>query len=422
MTYYIDSRDGSSLNSGLNEGEALSDYRQIKKIEPGDIVLFRRGSVFRRGIFSPDGAPGKPILYGAYGEGEKPVFSGSVNVSDPKLWMEREPNIWQYTGTLGSEVCNVVFNGGESCGLLAWHYEDLKKQGYWYDSAIGSCEGNAIPLAGPQGFFLYSKGNPGTVYHEVEAAVYGDRLLASGRRHVIFDGLVFRNSGVHGYADQFCEDVTVRNCEFRFIGGGVWNREQHIRFGNAFEMWEDARDCCFEHNICDNIYDSCVTHQGSANCQPPKRVYFRNNLFRNYGMAAYEARDRIGIEVYFEDNTCIGAGEGFAMQDETPPRRSEIWPQPMGHHLFLWRIEGTTDDGCIFVRGNNFDSPPYGAAVYSICSPAAEAQFTMDKNTYRVKAGSLLTRWGGKNYKGEEFASYQEESRQDGNSEFISCD
>ena len=55
---------------------------------------------------------------------------------------------------------------------------------------------------------------------------------------------------VHGYADQFCEDVTVRNCEFRFIGGGVWNREQHIRFGNAFEMWEDARDCCFEHNIC----------------------------------------------------------------------------------------------------------------------------------------------------------------------------
>lgn len=161
MTYYIDSRDGSSLNSGLNEGEALSDYRQIKKIEPGDIVLFRRGSVFRRGIFSPDGAPGKPILYGAYGEGEKPVFYGSVNVSDPKLWMEREPNIWQYTGALGSEVCNVVFNGGENCGLLAWHYEDLKKQGYWYDSAIGSCEGNAIPLAGPQGFFLYSKGNPG---------------------------------------------------------------------------------------------------------------------------------------------------------------------------------------------------------------------------------------------------------------------
>ena len=70
------------------------------------------------------------------------------------------------------------------------------------------------------------------------------------------------------------------------------------------------------------------------------------------------------------------------------------------------------------MRGNNFDSPPYGAAVYSICSPAAEAQFTMDKNTYRVKAGSLLTRWGGKNYKGEEFASYQEESRQDGNSKF----
>ena len=69
----------------------------------------------------------------------------------------------------------------------------------------------------------------------------------------------------------------------------------------------------------------------------------------------------------------------------------------MGHHLFIWRMPHDTEGGSIIVKDNVFGSVPYGAAVYSIVSPEAEAQFIFEGNTYEKKDG-LIVRWGGENY------------------------
>jgi hypothetical protein len=49
-----------------------------REFRGGDTVLCRRGSVFRGVLHTRNGADQAPVTYGAYGEGDKPVFLGSV--------------------------------------------------------------------------------------------------------------------------------------------------------------------------------------------------------------------------------------------------------------------------------------------------------------------------------------------------------
>ena len=413
-TYYIDPERGCDMNDALSPERAKKQYRSLR-LAPGDSVLFRRGTVQRDILQMTEGEKGAPITYGAYGEGEKPRFYGSANITSAEAWVEERPNIWRYTGEIPGEVCNLIFNGGQSCGNLAWTPEELAKQGDWHYTQIGkndSREADEI-MKIPEAFYLYSQGNPGEVYKDIECAVYGQRTLLKGRRWFVAENLSFSYSGVHVYGETKPEHVVIRDCEFRFIGGCIWSRRQKIRFGNGIECWDGGHDCLIERNLFDNIYDSCVTHQGGEDTEIPERIDFLGNTFRNYGMAAYECRDRIGRDIRFDDNTCIGAGEGFAMQNETPPRRSEIWPQPMGHHVFIWRIDNPTEGGRISMQHNVFCRSPYGAAIYSIIDPEAERQFVIDHNRYYKESDDLLIRMRGKNYALSEFAAYQAETGQD---------
>lgn len=220
--------------------------------------------------------------------------------------------------------------------------------------------------------YVYSEKNPGEYYGDIECAVFGHRCLLAAKKHVTINNMSCKYSGVHAYGQSFVKDVTIKNCEFRFIGGCVWDRIQRIRFGNGVEIWEYGEEFTLQNCYFDQVYDSCTTHQGFKNENPCLRINIVGNIFKNYGMAAYELRDRIALDTHFDGNVCIGAGRGFSLQGETPPRKSELWPQPMGHHLFIWRIYAPTENGCITVRNNVFHDAPYGAAVYSTIDPEAE--------------------------------------------------
>jgi hypothetical protein len=135
-------------------------------------------------------------------------------------------------------------------------------------------------------------------------------------------------------------------------------------------------------------------------------------------MAAYECRGPSAREVYFEGNTCIDAGGGFAMQGEPLPRNSEIYPQPMGHHVFIWRMENV-DGKCgipVYIRNNIFQRAMYGAAIYSIIDLELEKQFVIDNNRYQQEEGSLLMKMNGQLYLTSQFGRYQQESGHDRNS------
>jgi hypothetical protein len=382
--YYVDPVLGKDTNDGSSCDTPRQSYEKLALL-PGDTVLFKRGMLYRGALKMIGGADNAPITYGAYGEGEMPTFCGSVDLSDESCWesTERE-NVWRCTVDIPTDVGNFIFNDNECTAALRWEKEALSLQGDFYDSRFGECCENHHRPISPQELLLYSAGNPATVYSHIEAATYGERWLGKMQSNVTIEGLRFINGGVHGLvASGNTKNVVIRNCRFENIGGCGWSRKEHIRFGNAIEFWIGAENVLIEGNCFLNIYDSCATHQGLDHQTPPaKNFHVRNNLFDTYSMAAFEYRAQMMIDSSFTGNVCKNAGCGFGMLGESLPRRSEIWPQPMGHHIFLWRIWSAPDGGSLLIADNQFVDAPNGAAVYSIICPEAEAQVTFRSNRY----------------------------------------
>lgn len=411
--YYVDPLCGNDAWDGLSCQTPKKEYRTIHP-QPGDSILFRRGRVMRDVLMMRPGSEGARITYGAYGQGDKPVFLGSMDLSDPAVWAEESPHLWVYNGDIPLEVCNFVFDHGKSFGNLRWEIADLDEQGEWYYSHMGKIP--VDPNGAPQKLYLYSEKNPGESYTSIECVIKYHRMAGIetewGLHHVTLQDISFENFH-EGFQSWIANDITIRRCDFRYVGGAVWSRERRIRCGNAIEFWEGADNILIEECLFDEIYDSAITHQGTRKYAPSRRFVIRNNIFRNCGMAAYEVRDFVPIDSHFDNNLCLWAGGGFAMQNEQPPRQSEIYPEPMGHHVFLWRMPVATEDGGLTIRNNIFCEAPYGAAIYSIISPEAEAQLDLGGNVYCQSADQPFWHYGGKDYTIDEFTRYQAETGRD---------
>lgn len=403
MIYYIDMQNGDPAADGHTPENARLGYEGLS-LQPGDSVLFRRGNVIRGELKCKSGTPDAYITYGAYGEGRNPAFIGSVDVSAPDDWEEIRPNVWQYQKHLDSEACNFIFDNGRIGGTLRWEEDLLSAPGDWFDSRMGAQESRATYET--EKVLLFSEGNPGHVYSHIECAVFGSRCLSRNTDCTAIEDLIFFGSGVHALSGG-ARHMTVRRCSFGYIGGAVWNRQLRIRFGNAIEFWNYGEDILIEDCYFNNIYDSCITQQGGNDCLPAKNLVMRRCLFLNYGMGAYEGRDRMPVSSAFRDNLCIHAGGGFSGFGDTVPRNSEIYPQPMGHHLFIWRMTAPSPGGSLSVENNRFYDFS-GAAVYSIIDPDADAQMVFGNNTYLAESQPLLNCRAWKTYSTEAYRAEKE--------------
>ena len=391
--YYIDPVNGCDTFDGLSPDTPKKREHDLPLV-PGDTVRFRRGCVIRDVLDPVSGNEENPVTDSAYGEGPQPTFCGSVDVSDSALWEEISPHIWRCLAPIPGDVGNFVFNQDDCTATFRWSKDDLAEQGDFFDSRYSEIEQN-LPHS-PQEVLLYSAENPGGYYSHIECVPYHHRTLCRLRSHIVVEDLAFQNSGVHGLSGAG-EDITIRHCTIRNIGGCAWNRDRRIRFGNGVELWMQGERVLVEDCTFQNIYDSCVTHQGDGQNTPPAVNFIcRHNTFDTYGMAAFEYRDKLPIQSTFTDNVCRNAGCGFAMRGEELPRRSEIWPLPMGHHIFLWRIPAATPGGSLLIACNTFGAAPVGAAIYSLISPKAEAEITLQENRYT--ATPFLSRFGGVDY------------------------
>ncbi len=410
MTYYIDTLGGSPKGDGKAPASARSHCGDIP-LSPGDSLLFRRGTVIRGSIKLSPGEPGRPIYYGAYGVGAPPKLMGSVNIGAPERWERVKSGLWSYKGGISSEAGSLIFDHGASAGTLRWKPDELCEPGDWYDSRLGSTKAKKT-IAEPV-FLLCSEDNPGKVYSSIECAVYGSHRIITPADWTVIEDLDFQNSGVHAIRGP-ASHLVIRRCGFSYIGGCVWSAERKIRLGNAIELWNRADNILIEDCRFDNIYDSCITHQGNSDCRSAESIAIRDCTFSNYGMAAYEGRDRMSRGLSFEGNLCCGAGLGFGAQGDTVPRRSEIYPQPMGHHIFLWRIKVPVENGGISIHNNDFFSAPRGAALYSLIAPEAERQLSLRCNRYYTASQMLIARYGNADYSPERFEEYRHRSGETG--------
>lgn len=154
LTYYISTK-GSNSNDGLSPNTAWNTIGKVntemQRFRPGDQILFERGGTYEGQInLNTSGEEGRPVTFGAYGEGADPMISGSVPV---KGWKPYNRNIMQAETDFA--VKNVFRNGSRMTsarfpnnGFLTitepfkkantgFASDQLKqKNGYWNNSTV----------------------------------------------------------------------------------------------------------------------------------------------------------------------------------------------------------------------------------------------------------------------------------------------
>lgn len=415
MIYYVDPNNGNNLNDGLSEENPLLNIDDVT-LKPGDTVLYKRGTVLNKALFLQDGNEDGFITYSAYGEGDNPVINPSLDASAPELWKELRKGVWQFTGTLPREMCNIVFNDGEKFGNLRWSQEELSEDREWYYTMLGHSMNDYNWDKWAKGtLYLACHANPAEVFEKIELVHWGQRQAIGANRYVKIENFTFEKSGVHGFASRECDHIEIRHCKFRCIGGGVFDLPTRVRLGNAIEFWNGATDCYVEHCIFEDIYDSGITHQGLLpESWVPERLYFRNNIFIRCGMAAYECRGPASRDIYFENNLCLQAGGEFTLQGEEPPRRTEIPFAPATCvYVLIWRMEQGipfSEKYCT-IRNNIFcNAPMYGASLSTGMDDKFMKQFVIENNTYVQSDDAPIVRTEHGVYTAKDFERYKKEN------------
>lgn len=93
--YYV-SNTGDDQNSGTSEEQPWQSVAKINEFKflPGDTIHFKKGDVWREQIIPISGNESGYITYTSYGTGEKPLFLGSLDRSNPNYWKYEGNNIW----------------------------------------------------------------------------------------------------------------------------------------------------------------------------------------------------------------------------------------------------------------------------------------------------------------------------------------
>ncbi|MGN0453393.1 MAG: dockerin type I domain-containing protein [Ruminococcus sp.] len=292
--YYV-SNNGDDNNGGLSPEEPIATISAVNRLnlKAGDVVYFERTGVWRGSIKAyTDG-----VSYTAYGEGSKPeLYGSSHNYAKLGEWIETDvPNIYKYSEKISKDVGNIIFNNGEANGIKCvleekfgvtynrttdkkfCSYADLTDNLHFFHDSSGTKE-----------LYLYCLGgNPADLYDSIEFAEGIDIIETKWSKNITVDNLTFRYSGDFAVSAQSCNGLTVRNCEFYWIGGSI--QYGSVRFGNGVQIWGEAKNFTVENCYFSQIYDAAVTFQfsGESNNEVHSdNIKFTNNVMEycNYSI------------------------------------------------------------------------------------------------------------------------------------------
>ena len=255
----------------ISRDMSLSDIPE--NLAPGDAALFERGGLWRVGdrekFFVPKG-----VIFGAYGEGDKPRLYGSYkNYADKSLWEKESDNIWRVQ-LYGRNVGSIVFDEIAALGVKKWQFEDLKENyDFYYDGES-------------EKMWLFYEGEPWEDFYDIEICQRGTvlQLLDNATADNLFVGYC----GSHAIAAGYGRDgITVTNCEIGYVGGAM--QFGQTRFGNGIELQIGATNATVRHNYVYQCYDAGITFQTWSSAKLDSHYHnidFSDNLieFCTYGI------------------------------------------------------------------------------------------------------------------------------------------
>jgi hypothetical protein len=375
--YYVDVANGSDTNAGTSPSNAWKTVRKVNEFafKPGDVIHFRAGQVWRESVKCQSGSEIKPLIYTRYGEGAKPLFLGSIDISLEYFWVDNGSNIWSTAPDFFStgmspnylDVGNIILTAkgetGKKAAWKRWNLEELTSQGDFFHDTRNDL------------LFFYSDRNPALVYSVMEAAMKRNIFDISNSEYLVIDGLAAAYSGAHGAYGYQTKNIIIRNCDFLWIGGSFlfYQNERPVRYGNGIEFWNDAQDNLVENNYFEQIYDVAMTNQGPEACLVKNIIWRNNKIYRceqafEIWLSNPESRMR---NVVFESNECIDSGFGWSHEQR---------PNPTGTHILAYSVASKEFD--IYYRNNVFNNAA-DAIIWYYNTRLPEAH--LDNNTYIQK-------------------------------------
>ncbi|MBR5307555.1 MAG: S-layer homology domain-containing protein [Clostridia bacterium] len=365
-TYYV-SASGSDDNDGLSADKPFATAKKAGSVaREGDAVLFNRGDMWRE----PWAAVAN-VSYGAYGEGEKPIFNGNIlgDLADESRWtlLEGTTNIWAL-GDKVNDVGNVIINGGEKTltkvmpRIVAGKYQlnnkdveikDMLTANETFVIAYGTVntDGADVTTRNSTLYVRCDEGNPGKVYDSVEIAQRSS--IISAKTGNTFENLKLIYTGGHAISMGTVNNVTFRNLEIGWIGGSAqhYSKGNMTRYGNGIEVYGGCNGFTIDSCYIYQCYDAGITHQysaGGAGMIIQQNVYFKNNVIDKciYNIEYFiGAGDTASVERYmkninYTDNLLARSGEGWG---HDPSRSASIKGWELSYNRAEeFRIENNT--------------------------------------------------------------------------------
>lgn len=421
--YYISSKGNDAAN-GLTPKTSWLTIAKLNNTRflPGDSILFKRGDAWREGqalYGSSNGTFGKPIVFGAYGKGAKPLILGSKDISSRVFWTKSSENIWKTTSIINltsrdgreqitPDVANLIFNNEESVGV--------KRR---FVTGVGNVAGLTaqgdfcLNLADTL-LYLYSTTNPSEYYKKIEATGIRNcenNIEVINGHYLVFSNLDIRYSKNNGLFLRDCSNIEISNCDFSYIGGcyfpiqTFWkDSRNHGRMGNGVQLWKGNSDIAVKYCNINQVYDAGISPQGGDNkvvgkYYKIKNLRFHHNLITNcvysFEFWGHELNSS-GDSIFFENNTCLKAGSGWSSA-QRPDK---------GGAAHLKFFESKMVFSNIFIRNNIFDESAdlclYSKEEYDGSNTDKMwAAFILDYNCYyQPSKEKQVIRWRGGNAKG----------------------
>lgn len=248
------------------------------------------------------------------------------------------------------------------------------------------------------------KGNPGEIFSSIEFAVGNNNI--SAKPGCVFDNLCVMYGGSHGIGAGNIDGLTVKNCEFGWIGGSIQSYNQGTervgtitRYGNAVEIYGSAKHYTVDNCYVNQVYDAGLTHQ-SGNGVEMSEIYYTNNVIENcvysieYFNGKMENGKAAGSNIVIENNIMRLSGYGFGSQRYNPETPA---------HIKSWENANEFDN--FTVKNNIFDRATH--YMFQIVSAYKAYLPEVSGNTYIQTYGAKLMQYGvakGTNYNYEKTA------------------
>lgn len=211
-TYYVDATGGNDSNNGTTIGTAWKTINKVNQMTfiAGDTISFKRGEIWnnpdeiRLYISDISGTASSPIVYNAYGTGDKPIISSVV--PQTHTWLDMGGNIWKADNPPTDNPGRLLVNGVEK--LRANIQSELDGISFFwrYDHSTND-------------LYLYSVLNPNTLTIEYSTDF---PVIIGYSSFIIIENLDIQGGRTGIYINTLSKNIYLRNMNIgKYCSDGV---------------------------------------------------------------------------------------------------------------------------------------------------------------------------------------------------------